>query len=103
MAKTFPDMSVTIRLGDLLKANEALARRVREEASRDREREREEHGDYLVAAEEARAMLGNPHPTTMWRWEGAQYLHPVRIGGRKFYRSSELERIIKGHTVKKPI
>lgn len=31
MARQFPDMSVTIRLGDLLEANKALVREVRKE------------------------------------------------------------------------
>ena len=100
MAKEFPEMTVSIRLRDLLDANEALVRRVRAEARAEAERERRQHGDVLVSRDEARAQLGGPDPSTMWRWEKAGYLNPVRIGARVFYRRSDLDRIIEAKTEK---
>jgi len=95
IARTYPDVCITVRLGDLLEANETLARKVREEAEREAERRFQIHSDFLVAKEEARARLGRPDPSTLWRWEKAGYLIPVRIGTRVFYRQSDLDRLIQ--------
>lgn len=101
MAKAFPDMCVTIRLGDLLEANAGLARQVREEAAADMARQRLEYRDVLVQKEEARVqLLGGVDPTTLWRWEKRGYLHPVRIGVKVFYRKGELDRLVEGKEIK---
>ena len=94
MARECPDITVTIRLRDLLEANEALVRRVRAEAEREQERRDRLAGDHLVGREEARQLLGGPDPSTLWRWERAGYLRPVRIGARVFYRRCDLAAII---------
>ena len=98
LAKQFPEMSVTVRLGDLLEANEALVRKVRREVEREQERLREGYGDTLVPREEVLRML-RVHPTTLWRWEKAGYLSPVRIGVKVMYRKGELDRLIGSKTV----
>lgn len=100
MAKAFPDMSVTIRLGDLLQANNDLARQVRAEAAADMARMRLEYRDVLIQKEEARVqLLGGVDPSTLWRWEKRGYLHPVRIGVKVFYRKGEIERLIEGKKI----
>lgn len=94
MAKAFPEVSVTIRLRDLLEANEALVRKVREECAREQARRERQYGDTLVPKAEARKMLGNPDPSTMYRWEKAGYLTSVKIGVKVHYRQSDIEAII---------
>lgn len=100
MAKSFPELTVTIRLRDLLEANEALVRKVRSEAERERSRRDRQAGDHLVRKEDARAILGNPDPSTLWRWEKAGYLTPVKIGVKVFYRRSDIDQIIMSKTEK---
>lgn len=100
LAKTCPDVFVSVRLGDLLDANEKLARKVRAEVEAEQQRRREEYGDYLIPKEEARRMLGGPDPSTMWRWEKKGYLSPVKIGDRVYYRESAVDAIIEKNTVK---
>lgn len=95
IARTYPDVCITVRLGDLLEANEALARKVREEAEREIDRRLKIDADVLIAREEARVRLGRPDASTLWRWEKAGYLTPVRIGQKVFYRKSHIEAIIK--------
>lgn len=34
--------------------------------------------------------------STLWRWEKEKYLTPVRVGGKVFYRSSDIQTIEKG-------
>lgn len=94
-ARQFPEMSVTIRLGDLLRANEILARNIREEAQEEIRRNREQYGDVLIPKDEARRILANPSESTLWRWEQAGYLVPVRLGVKVHYRRSDIDRIIK--------
>lgn len=95
MARDYPDITVTIRLRDLLEANEALVRQVRTEAEREQARRDRQAGDHLIPKDEARRRLGSPDPSTLWRWEKAGYLTPVRIGARVFYRQGDLAGIIK--------
>ena len=97
LSEQFPDMSVTIRLGDLLEANEALVRKVRREVERELEQRREEYGDTLVPREDVLRML-KVDPSTLWRWEKAGYLSPVRIGVKVMYRKGDLDRVIGSRT-----
>lgn len=100
MAKQFPDMTVSIRVSDLLAANEALVRKVRIETEREQEKRDRQYGDHLIKKETARLMLGSPDKSTMWRWEQQNYLTPVKIGSRVFYRSSDIDRLIRSHEEK---
>ena len=95
MAKEFPELTVSIRLRDLLEANEALVVKVRKECEREQARRERQYGDALVPKAEARKLLGSPDPSTMWRWEQAGYLTPVKIGVKVHYRQSDIDAIIK--------
>ena len=97
LAKTFPEMTVSIRLRDLMAANEALVRKVRTEVEKEYEKRRREYGDELVPRKDARPLLGNPDNSTLWRWENAGYLTKVKIGEKVFYRKSEIQAIITAH------
>lgn len=99
MAKAYPDLTVNIRLRDLLEANEALVRKVRSETEKEQARRDRQAGDHLVQKEEARRLLGGPDPSTLWRWEKAGYLTPVKIGVKVFYRQSDIDAIIKSKTI----
>lgn len=95
LAKSCPDMSITIRLEDLLKANQDLIRTVRMEAEEEAARRNETYGDTLIQKEDARArLLGGVNPSTLWRWEKRGYLRPVRIGVKVFYRKRDIDRLI---------
>ena len=97
MAQRYPDLAVTIRLGDLLEANEQLARRIRREAEETQARRDREAGCRLIPKDRVAGMLG-VDPSTLWRWENEyDYLHPVRIGRKVYYRESEIQAIIDAH------
>ena len=100
MAKAFPEMTVSIRLRDLMQANEALIRKLHDEEERERVRRDRQAGDHLIQKEEARKMLGSPNPSTLWRWEQRGYLTPVKIGVKVFYRRSDIDHIIKSNETK---
>ena len=101
IAKVFPDMTVSIRLRDLLEANEVLVKKVRAEAEREIARRVDVYEDTLIAKEEARVrLLGGVDPSTLWRWEKVGYLKPVRIGVKVFYRRSDIDQIITSKETK---
>ena len=100
MAKAYPELTVSIRLRDLLEANEELVRKVRTEAEREQARRDRQAGDHLIQKEEARLILGGPDPSTLWRWEKVGYLKPVRIGVKVFYRRSDIDGIIQSKSDK---
>lgn len=98
MAERYPGMSVTIRLGDLLEANERLARRVRKEVEDELAQRERSCGCRLVPKAEVKAMLG-VSDSTLWRWEHEyDYLRPVRFGVKTFYRERDIRAIIDAHT-----
>lgn len=99
LAKSCPDLSVTVRLADLLEAGRCIVREAREEAAAEERARRAQYGDGLVPKEEARRLLGGPDPTTLWRWEKRGYLAPVKIGDRVFYRESAISALINKKTI----
>ena len=99
MARQFPEMSVTIRLGDLLEANRKLVKQVREETEAEVARRERVSGCRLIPKEDIVAMLG-VDPSTLWRWAKAGYLRPVKFGTKVFYLEREIEAIIERHTAK---
>ena len=99
LAKTCPDLSVTVRLADLLEAGRCIVREAREEAAAEERERRASYGDGLVPKEDARRLLGSPDPTTLWRWEKRGYLAPVRIGTRVYYRESAISALINQKTI----
>lgn len=99
LAKTCPDLSVTVRLADLLEAGRCIVREAREEAAAEERERRASYGDGLVPKEAARRLLGSPDPTTLWRWEKRGYLAPVRIGTRVYYRESAISALINQKTI----
>ena len=38
----------------------------------------------------------NISPTTLWHWEKAKYLGPVKLGRRVFYKRQDIEKLICG-------
>lgn len=100
MARQFPDMSVNIRLADLLEANERLARQVRAEAEAELAARQQETRCRLIPKDELIAMLG-VDPSTLWRWENEyDYLKPVRFGRKVYYRETDVNAIIEAHSTR---
>lgn len=98
MANEYPDMCVTIRLGDLMAANEDLIRKVRQEVEAEIQKREKTWGCKLIPKEDVMNMLGVCN-TTLWRWEKVyDFLKPVRFGGKTFYREPDINAIIEAHT-----
>lgn len=57
--------------------------------------ERKQNDSELLTPKNVRERL-SVSSSTLWRWEKEKYLTPVRVGGKVFYRSSDIQSIEKG-------
>lgn len=95
LARNYPDMNITIRLGDLMiAANKLLA-----EARRDARHEAladaaEEKAEGLIPRIKVAHRL-NVNLTTLWKWNKQGILPAVKIGTKVMYRPEDLDRLIK--------
>ena len=92
VAKQFPDMSITIRLEDLVEANRSLITEFLQQEAEEREKYAKE--EIYLTREKVMEILG-VSPTTLWRWEKAGYLVPFSIGTKRRYRKSEVDKIFQ--------
>lgn len=92
VAKQFPDMSITIRLEDLMEANRSLLAELLEQESLEREKRSKE--ETYLTRDQVMDML-NISPATLWRWMKQKYLVPIEIGAKRLYLRSEVERLLK--------
>ena len=92
VAKQFPDMSITIRLEDLVEANRSLITEFLQQEAEEREKYAKE--EIYLTREKVMEILG-VSPTTLWRWEKTGYLVPFSIGTKRRYRKSEVDKIFQ--------
>lgn len=92
LARTNPDITVSIRLGDLLDAARAIIAETREELEGTLAATRT---DYLIPRLKVADLL-HVDQSTLNRWEKAGYLIPVRRGVKVFYKHSDVEPILNG-------
>ena len=86
------DITVAIKIGDLLLFADNLIQRAKNELATPPATVNE---DKLVTADELCRMLNIKKPT-LYKWQRQGYIAPVHIGGRSFYRHSDISEINKG-------
>ena len=92
LAEKYPEISVTIRLGDLIEANEMLIKRAKEELE---QLITDQNTETYPTREKVREILG-VSSATLWRWAQSGYLKPLNCGGKRRYRMSDVRRILEG-------
>ena len=92
VAKQFPDMSITIRLEDLVEANRSLITEFLQQEAEEREKYAKD--EIYLTREKVMEILG-VSPTTLRRWEKTGYLVPFSIGTKRRYRKSEVDKIFQ--------
>ena len=60
--------------------------------------EKVEEPEKYLTRKQAAQML-DVDLSTLWRWNNEKYLQTVEIGGKRRYKLSDVERILKGATV----
>lgn len=91
LAKQCPDITINIKIGDLMEANKKLIEDVRSSLEK---QIREENEEKYLSPDEVCKLLNVSKPT-LWRWEKIEYLIPIRVGKKVRYKLSEVENTIK--------
>ena len=91
LSKHYPDMTINIKIGDLIEANKKLIEDVRSSLEK---QIREENEEKYLSADEVCKLINVSKPT-LWRWEKIKYLIPIRVGGKVRYKLSEVEKTIQ--------
>jgi excisionase family DNA binding protein len=91
LSKLCPDITINIKIGDLMEANKKLIEDVRSALEK---QIREENEEKYLSPDEVCKLLNVSKPT-LWRWEKIEYLIPIRVGKKVRYKLSEVENTIK--------
>lgn len=92
VAQQCPDLTVSIKLSDLVEANAILI------AETKRELEQlitDANTETYPSRDKVMELLGVGE-TTLWRWQKNGYLVPINVGGKRRYRMSDINRILEG-------
>ena len=94
LAAEFPEITISIKLADLIEANKALVQDVvnnyKESIIKAHETEKAENA---ISSKKAMKILHVSQPT-LWRWAHAGYLVPFKVGSKNRYRMSDIEKIM---------
>lgn len=89
LADAYPDITVSVKLSDLLTAFRLIAEEIYEKRE---EEVRVEKEDVLITREEAMKQLGVSN-STLWRWDKAKYLCTVKLGGLIRYHQKDIDEL----------
>ena len=90
LAKACPDAIISVKVSDLIEANEALVARTKEQL----EQLITDQSVESYPSREKVAELLNVDLSTLWRWAKRGLLVPIEIGGRRRYRMSDVRRML---------
>lgn len=90
LAKHCPDVTISIKIGDLMEANKQLVEDVRSSLEK---QIRDENEEKYLSSDDVCEMLDVSKPK-LWRWEKMEYLIPLRVGGKVRYKLSEVKQIL---------
>lgn len=86
ISKYLPDMNVTVKVSDLLEmAQFCVQDTIKQFADTNTE-------TYLSAAKVAKML--DISESTISRWGKRNYLLPIKVGGKRRYRRSDVERLL---------
>ncbi|WP_080903337.1 helix-turn-helix domain-containing protein [Parabacteroides sp. Marseille-P3160] len=92
LAKSLPEINVTIKLEDLLTAVNYCVNTVQEKLEINTSKENDKK---YVSITECGKILG-VDKSTLWRWAKNGYLVPISVGGKRVYSMSDIKKILEG-------
>ena len=95
LLKTYPNMSITVTLAVLLEFGRFLIDESRQQFEQTIADEKAE--TYLKPKEVAQLLDCNP--STLWRWQRKNFLVPCKCGGKRMYRQSDIDKLLKKEEV----
>lgn len=90
LAKECPNLTINIRLQDLIYANEELIRRTKCEL----EQQITDINTETYPSPDQVAKILDVDKSTLWRWAKRGVLTPIKIGGKNRYRMSDVKQIL---------
>jgi hypothetical protein len=95
IAEEYPNITYSIKAGELLEMFRCVASELVSQAEQQRKSQPEQYLTRNQAAEMLDVDL-----STLWRWNKENYLCAVEIGGKRKYKLSEVNKILrKGEVV----
>ena len=90
LAKACPDAIISVKVSDLIKANEALIARTKEQL----EQIITDQSVETYPSRKKVAELLDVNLSTLWRWAKQGLLVPIEVGGRLRYKMSDGRRML---------
>lgn len=91
LSKQFPGITVAVTLEDLREWSEAIVFEAKQELEQSiAEQKTEAYLSPKVVAERLEV-----DTSTLWRWKKKGYLVPVEIGGKRRYKQSDLNQLMR--------
>lgn len=87
-----PDLTVSIKLGDLVEANRLLIAETKRELE---QQIRDANTETYPSREKVMEIL-DVTASTLWRWQKQNYLVPINVGGKRRYLMSDIKKILEG-------
>lgn len=92
LVKDYPELTINVKLSDLLECNRQLIKETKEELEIQIAESNQE--SYPTVDEVATILRVNK--TTLWRWSKQNYLNPLEIGGKRRYKMSDVKKLLNG-------
>ncbi|HBX89819.1 helix-turn-helix domain-containing protein [Alistipes sp.] len=90
LAKACPEAIISVKVGDLIEANEALVAKTKEQL----EQIITDQSVETYPSREKVAELLDVDLSTLWRWAKRGLLVPVEVGGKRRYKMSDVRRML---------
>lgn len=90
LIKNCPEISITVKAGELLEMAEHLVKLTRKELE---QQITDANTETYPSAEQVAKIL-NVDKTTLWRWAKRGVLVPLKIGGKNRYKMSDVKQIL---------
>lgn len=90
LAKACPNAIISVKIGDLIEANEALVAKTKEQL----EQIITDQTAETYPSREKVAEILDVDLSTLWRWAKRGLLVPISIGGRRRYKMSDVRRLL---------
>ena len=92
LAQTFPNISVTIKLSELIEFGKLLIAETKRELE---QQTKEKNTETYPTRKEVMNILG-VSTSTLWKYKKKGLLKPLDLGGRVKYRMSDVKRCMEG-------
>ena len=91
VAQQCPDMTIAVKLHDLVEFGNILISNVKSELE---QTIADQRAETYLSIEKVMDILGVCRGT-LWRWQKVGYLVPINVGGKRRYRMSDVNNILK--------